>query len=192
MNKKKKLDIIKKQILEHLNVVNSIVKIDNEILLFINVLIETIKKKKKIIIFGNGGSAADSIHFAAELSGKYKRKNRRSLPVICLSENISSITAIANDFNYDLIFKKQLEGIVDKGDLVIGVTTSGKSKNIIEALKFCKEKKIKSAAFLGSNKKNLSRYCDFIISVNSKETARIQESHMLIFHIVCEILENYF
>lgn len=192
MNKKKKLDIIKKQIFEHSNVVSSIVKIDNEILLFVNVLIETIKKKKKIIIFGNGGSAADSMHFAAELSGKYKRKNRRSLPVICLSENISSITAIANDFDYDLIFKKQLEGIVDKGDLVIGVTTSGKSKNIIEALKFCKEKKINSAAFLGSNKKNLSRYCDFIISINSKETARIQESHMLIFHIVCEILENYF
>ena len=76
MNKKKKLDIIKKQILEHLNVVNSIVKNDNEILLFVNVLIETIKKKNKIIIFGNGGSAADSMHFAAELSGKYKRKNR--------------------------------------------------------------------------------------------------------------------
>lgn len=81
------------------------------------------------------------------------KKNRRSLPVICLSENISSITAIANDYDYDLIFKKQLEGIVNKGDLVIGVTTSGKSKNIIEALKYCKEKKIKSAAFLGSNKK---------------------------------------
>jgi D-sedoheptulose 7-phosphate isomerase len=192
MNKKKKLIIIKKQIFEHLNVVSSIAKIDNKILLFVNILLETIKKKNKIIIFGNGGSAADSMHFAAELSGKYKKKNRRSLPVICLSENISSITAIANDYDYDLIFKKQLEGIVNKGDLVIGVTTSGKSKNIIEALKYCKEKKIKSAAFLGSNKKSLSNYCDFIISIDSTETARIQESHMLIFHIVCEILENYF
>jgi D-sedoheptulose 7-phosphate isomerase len=158
----------------------------------INVLLETIKKKNKIIIFGNGGSAADSMHFAAELSGKYKRKDRRSLPVICLSENISSITAIANDFDYDLIFKKQLEGIVNKGDLVIGVTTSGTSQNIIEALKFCKVKKIKSVAFLGCNKKILSKYCDFTISVNSAETARIQECHMLIFHIICEILEQHF
>lgn len=192
MNKEKKSNIIKNQIFEHLNVVSSITKSNKEILLFVDILLETIKKKNKIIIFGNGGSAADSMHFAAELSGKYKRTDRRSLPVICLSENISSITAIANDFNYDLIFKKQLEGIVQNGDVVIGLSTSGRSKNIIEAFKFCKEKKIKTVAFLGFNKKNLSKYCNLIVSVNSKETARIQESHMLIFHIVCEILEGYF
>jgi D-sedoheptulose 7-phosphate isomerase len=192
MNEKKNLDIIKKKIFEHLSVVNSLIKIDDEILILTKIILETIKKKNKIIIFGNGGSAADSMHFAAELSGKYKRRDRRSLPVICLCENISSITAIANDFNYGLVFKKQLEGIVNKGDLVIGLTTSGKSKNIIKALKFCKEKKIKSVAILGSNKKFIKKYCDFAISVNSKETARIQESHMLIFHIICEILENYF
>jgi D-sedoheptulose 7-phosphate isomerase len=192
MNKKKKLEIIQKQIFEHLNVVRSIVKNNNEILIFTNLLLETIKKKNKIIVFGNGGSAADSMHFAAELSGKYKRKNRRSLPVICLSENISSITAIANDFKYDLIFKKQLEGIVQKGDLVIGLSTSGSSKNIVEAFKFCKKRKINTVAFLGFNKKILRKYCNLIISINSKETSRIQESHMLIFHIACEILESYF
>jgi D-sedoheptulose 7-phosphate isomerase len=192
MNEKKNLDIIKKKIFEHLKVANSLFQIDNKILILTKIILETIKKKNKIIIFGNGGSAADSMHFAAELSGKYKRRDRRSLPVICLCENISSITAIANDFNYSLVFKKQLEGIVNKGDLVIGLTTSGKSKNIIKALKFCKEKKIKSVAILGSNKKFINKYCNFVISVNSNETARIQESHMLIFHIICEILENYF
>lgn len=155
-------------------------------------IIKTIKNKKKILIFGNGGSAADSIHFAAELSGKFRNFSRSPLPAISLSENISSITAIANDFSFEEIFSKQTEGLANAGDLLIGITTSGKSQNIKKAFNLKKKMKLKTILLCGSYKDYLDKYTDISLMVNSLSTARVQEIHILYIHLLCSILDEEF
>jgi D-sedoheptulose 7-phosphate isomerase len=150
--------------------------------------IATIKNKKKIYFIGNGGSAAECQHFAAELVVKFK-KMRKPIPAMSLTTDTSILTACSNDFNYKFIFKRQLEAFAKKDDLLLAFTTSGKSQNIIEALKFSKKIGIKTILLTSDLlKKNIK--ADLIFKTPSLIVSRIQEIHLLIIHIVCEILDN--
>ena len=149
------------------------------------------KKKKTIFWCGNGGSAADSQHLSAELVGRFKL-NRKPLKSVALTTDTSAITAIANDYTFRKVFSRQLDGLGNEGDLIVIISTSGNSKNIIEVLKTAKKKKIKSIALLGNNGGQCKKYSDMSLIVPSTNTARIQECHILIGHIFCEIIDNYF
>ena len=149
----------------------------------------TIRAGNKILIFGNGGSASDSIHIAAELVGRFRRE-RNPLPAIALTENISTITAIGNDYNFEYVFERQIEALGRKGDMALGISTSGKSKNVIRGIKKASELNMKTAVLTGRSKGTLSRISDISIRVPSNNTPRIQEAHITIGHIVCEIIED--
>ena len=161
---------------------------------FLDLVIKTLKKGNKIILFGNGGSASDAQHIAAELVVKYKKK-RRSIPAISLSTDTSTLTAIGNDFSFNDIFSRQLESIGKPGDIAIGITTSGKSKNVINALKLAKKKKITSVILTKKkypNKKQIEKVSDLILGVPADETARIQELHILVGHLMCAVIDEVF
>ena len=152
------------------------------------VCLKAIKNNKKIIFCGNGGSAADSQHLTAELVSKFL-KVRKPLPAISLTTNTSSLTSIGNDFGYNYIFSKQLTALGTKGDVMIAISTSGKSKNIIEALKLAKQKGILTILFTGEKvfkKKN----CDIVFNAPAKRVDRIQELHILVGHIICQLIED--
>ena len=161
---------------------------------FLNFVIKTLKKGNKIILFGNGGSASDAQHIAAELVVKYKKK-RKSIPAISLSTDTSTLTAIGNDFSFNEIFSRQIESIGKPGDIAIGITTSGKSKNVINALKLAKKKKITSVILTKKkypNKKQIEKVSDLILGVPADETARIQELHILVGHLMCAVIDEVF
>ncbi|MFH1655536.1 MAG: D-sedoheptulose 7-phosphate isomerase [Candidatus Omnitrophota bacterium] len=151
--------------------------------------IDCLKKQNKIILFGNGGSAADSQHIAAELVGRFQ-KDRQSLPAIALTTNTSVLTAIGNDYGFEYVFSKQIEGLGKKGDLAIGISTSGKAKNVIEAIKKAKALGLKTVGLTGCDGAGLAESADISLIVPSKVTARIQESHITIGHIICELVEK--
>ncbi len=157
----------------------------------VNMIIKTIENKNKIIIFGNGGSAADAQHMAAEFVGRYLIE-RKSLPAIALTTDTSALTGIGNDYGFEQIFARQCDALVDDGDLVIAISTSGKSPNIIEGIKTCKKKKAKIIVLAGKNGNKLKRFSDIILQVPSNETPRIQEAHRTIIHIICEFVEKHF
>ena len=187
------MDLIKKNIIEakkNLENLNDD-KFLKEIFKFSKISIEKLKKNKKIIFCGNGGSASDSNHLAAELVGRFM-KNRVAINAISLATNISSITAIANDLDYNKIFSRQIEAYGQDGDILVCITTSGKSKNILNAINAAKKKKIKILLLSSLKAKNSKIKTDFKILVPSKRTDRIQEMHILIGHIICEIIENNF
>ena len=161
---------------------------------FLDFVIKTLKKGNKIILLGNGGSASDAQHIAAELVVKYKKK-RKSIPAISLSTDTSAITAIGNDFSFNEIFSRQIESIGKPGDIAIGITTSGKSKNVINALKLAKKKKIISVILTKKkypNKQHLKKISDLILGVPANETARIQELHILVGHLMCAVIDEVF
>jgi len=173
---------VKKNILRDNNLVK---KID----LISQAIIKTYKSNKKVILFGNGGSAADAQHLVGELVNKFYF-DRKSLPAIALTVNTSILTAIGNDYSFDQIFSKQLEGIGDEGDIAIGISTSGNSKNIIEGLNFAKKNKLFTIGFSGRNGGKINNIVDVCINVPSDDTPRIQEAHIMIGHIICEIVEK--
>jgi len=152
-------------------------------------MLATIKSGNKILIFGNGGSAADSIHITAELVGRF-RKERQALPAIALSTNVSTLTALGNDYGFEAIFERQIEALGKKGDMALGISTSGKSKNVIRAIEKASKMNIKTAVLTGKAKGALEQIADVSVSVPSSNTPRIQESHSIIGHIVCEIIED--
>jgi len=162
--------------------------LENQIETFSKECIKAINNKNKIIIFGNGGSASDAQHFAAELIGKYSLI-RDPIPAICLNSDDSVITCIANDFGYSSVFSRQVDAIALDGDVVIGLTTSGKSSNIIDGIKSAKMKNCYTISLTGINIEKLKNLSNLTISVPSENTARIQEIHGLIIHIVCNIIE---
>lgn len=153
--------------------------------------IKTLKKKKKLIFCGNGGSASDSNHIAAELVGRFM-KNRVALNAISLTANTSAITAIANDLDYKKVFSRQIEAHGNKGDLLICITTSGRSKNILEAVKTAKKKNIKTLFLSSILARKIKLKTDFKILVPGTRTDRIQEMHILVGHIICELIEKKF
>lgn len=153
--------------------------------------LQAIKNKKKIIFFGNGGSASDSMHLATELVVQYKKK-RQAINAISLSANIGAVTAIANDFDFKQIFSRQLEACAQKGDILISLTTSGNSQNIIEAGKLANKKKIQHFSIVGNKGGKIKNYCTHPIIIPSSTTSIIQIYHITLGHILCEFLENNF
>lgn len=152
-------------------------------------MLDTVKNGHKILIFGNGGSAADSIHIAAELVGRFK-KERPPIPAVALTANISELTAIGNDYAFENIFERQIEALGLKGDMALGISTSGNSKNVIMGIQKAKNIGLKTAALTGKNGGKLSQIADICIKVPSDNTPRIQEAHITIGHIICEIIED--
>lgn len=150
--------------------------------------INAYKKKHKVVFMGNGGSAADAQHLAAELVGRCA-KERTALPSLALNANSSSLTAISNDYSYNQSFARQIEAFVKKGDVVIGITTSGNSENVIEALKQAKLLGAVTVALTGETGGRTRPVADVLLNVPSRNVARIQESHILIGHIICELIE---
>jgi len=155
------------------------------------VVVNAIKNGNKVIFCGNGGSAADSQHLAAELIGKFYF-SRRSLPAVSLTVNTSIITAIGNDFGFEKVFARQLEGIGKAGDVLIGLSTSGNSENVMEAFRLAKELGISTLAFTGESGGILRDLADILINVPSSDTPRIQEAHIMVGHIICELVEKEF
>lgn len=143
----------------------------------------------KIIFFGNGGSASDSQHLCAEFVGRYK-KNRAALPAISLNTDTSILTAIANDMGYEKVFERQVEALAKKEDILFAISTSGKSKNVINAVITGKKKGIKTIALTGKDNSELSRLSDISIKVPSDKVNHIQEMHIIIGHFICEMIEE--
>lgn len=150
---------------------------------------ECFKNGGKVILMGNGGSAGDAQHIAAEFVGRYK-KERKSYPALALNTNTSSLTAIGNDYGYDVSFSRQVEGFAKAGDVVIGISTSGNSTNVYKALELAKQKGCYTAAFLGKDGGTIKNIADLPIIVRSKNTPRIQECHIFIGHTVCELVDK--
>ena len=182
-------ELIKLSISEHINILNSLNEDDIKSLEKIAFLIsKKLINGNKIIWCGNGGSASDCQHLSAEFVGRYK-KNRKALSSISLTTDTSALTCISNDFSYEYIFSRQLEALGNKGDVLIAISTSGNSKNILSALKTAKELNISSVGLLGKNGGEAKNLCELSFIVPSCTTARIQEIHILIGHIICEIIE---
>ena len=154
-----------------------------------DLMLDTLTKGRTIFFCGNGGSAADSQHLAAELVGKYKQR-RKPLKAIALTTDTSALTAIANDFSFDDIFSRQLEALGQKEDLLYAISTSGMSQNIIKVIKLAKENKIKIVGLTVENDSEMSKLCDALIKVPAKSPDRIQEMHIAVGQILCEIIEN--
>lgn len=153
--------------------------------------VETLKNGNKILLCGNGGSAGDAQHIAAELTGRYKTE-RKGLPGIALTTDTSALTAIGNDYGYDRVFDRQVEALAQKGDLLIGISTSGNSKNVINALKLAKQMGCKTLGFSGRDGGAMNEVCDINLIVPSNDTPRIQEMHILFGHTICQIIDNEF
>jgi len=154
-----------------------------------NLCIETLNNENKIILCGNGGSAADAQHIAAELTGKYK-KMRKGLNAISLATDTSALTAISNDFGYEKVFSRQVEAVAREGDLLIGISTSGNSQNVINAFAAAKDFGCSTIGLSGRDGGKFNSICDLNIIVPSEDTPRIQEMHILIGHILCQIIDD--
>ena len=172
----------KKMILENEEIIELIKEVGEK-------TIEVYKNGKKTIIAGNGGSAADAQHMAGEFVSKFYF-DRPGLKSFAITTDTSILTAIGNDYGYDRVFARQLEANGDEGDIFFAISTSGNSKNIVEALKVCKEKGILTVGLTGGKIGKMDELCDYVIKVPSTETPRIQESHLLIEHMICAIVEE--
>ena len=155
----------------------------------IDVIVNAFQSGNKVMFCGNGGSAADAQHLAAELSGRFY-KDRKALPSDALHCNTSYLTAVANDYSYDVVYSRLVDGTMVSGDVLIGLSTSGNSKNIINAFKTAKEKGIITIALTGNTGGEIGILSDYLINVQSKDTPRIQEAHIMIGHIICELVES--
>jgi D-sedoheptulose 7-phosphate isomerase len=153
------------------------------------VCVDSLKRGGKLLLFGNGGSAADAQHLAAELVGRYLLE-RSALPAMALNTNCSCVTAIGNDYSYEEIFSRQIEAFGGKDDVAIGISTSGNSRNVIRAVKIAKDKGMATAVMTGKAGGMLKTIADYCVCVPSDETPRIQEAHILIGHVLCEIIEE--
>ena len=173
---------VKEQMREDAEITETLATIAREI-------IEAYRKGNKVLLCGNGGSAADSQHICAELVGKFYM-TREPLAAVSLTVNTSSITAVGNDFSFDEVFIKQMKGLGQAGDVAIGISTSGNSKNVILALDAAKEKGLVTVAFTGDSGGKLKDRVDHCLRIPSSDTARIQEGHITAGHIMCEIVEK--
>jgi D-sedoheptulose 7-phosphate isomerase len=187
MNMKK---TIKNAFIEHLEVFNiSMSTLISSIEDAANLCIESINNGGKILLLGNGGSAADAQHIAAELVGRYK-VDRKAIPAIAITTDSSILTSISNDYGYSQVFSRQIEALANNIDVVIGISTSGNSKNVINALKAANKIGCKTISLSGSNKGQLAELCNINIIAPSEDTARIQEIHIFIGHTICHLIEE--
>lgn len=183
-------DTIKNELISHLEIIQSVINtLEDTIEIASKMVVDTLKNGNKILLCGNGGSAADAQHIAAELTGRYKTE-RRGLPGIALTTDTSALTAIGNDYGYDRVFDRQVEALAREGDLLIGISTSGNSQNVINAFKVAKELGCKTIGLSGRDGGGFNEICDLNLIVSSDNTPRIQEMHILIGHIICQIIDN--
>jgi len=181
---------IKDILLESIQVKEAILRSQIDSILGIaKLMIDCLRKDGKVIVFGNGGSASDSQHIAAELVGRFK-KDRSALAGIALTTNTSILTSLANDYGYDVVFSRQIEALGKKNDIVLGISTSGKAKNVVLGIKQAKKMGIKTVALSGGDGGEIAKLADVSLVVPSKITARIQEAHITIAHIICEMIEQ--
>ncbi len=152
-------------------------------------IISAYRREHKVILFGNGGSAADAQHLAAEFVGRYRR-DRRPLPAVALTVNASAVTAIANDYEFDLVFARQLEALGAAGDVAIGISTSGKSANVIAALRVARREGLITVALTGRPGSPIAEVADFCVCIPSEHTPGIQEAHITVGHVLCELVER--
>ena len=154
-----------------------------------NEIVIAYRNQKKVVLFGNGGSAADAQHIAAEFVGKFY-KDRESLPSLAFHTNTSVVTATANDFGYEHIFERQVSSFVEGGDVVIGLSTSGNSPNVIKGLEKANEKGAVTVGFTGSKQNQIEKIVDYCLKIPSTDTPRIQEGHITVGHIICYLVEK--
>lgn len=173
---------LKEQVLADANIIQTIDSITSKI-------VETYRKAGKVLFCGNGGSAADAQHLAAELTGRYYF-DRPPLNAEALHTNTSYLTAVANDYSYDEIYSRLLTAVCNKGDVLIGLSTSGNSNNVVKAFIKAQELGCTTVGFTGKGGGKLKAHCDFLIEIDSENTPRIQECHMLIGHCICELVEK--
>ena len=164
-------------------------EISNEIKQVKDIIIDALKNKNKIILFGNGGSAADSQHIAAEFIGRFL-VDRQSIPAISLTTDTSILTAVGNDFGFENIFSRQCESLVSKGDIIIAISTSGNSSNVINGIKTAKERGGIIISLTGNNGGELNNISDKILKVPTEHIPHIQECHRVIIHILCDLIEK--
>ncbi|RKO64242.1 phosphoheptose isomerase [Campylobacter sp. P255] len=180
---------IEKEIIEHQKTLEQVLNLKEQVALVAQELKNCLKQGGKILICGNGGSAADSQHFAAELSGRYK-KERKALAAIALSTDTSALSAIGNDYGFEFVFSRQVEALASGNDVLIGISTSGKSTNVIKAFEKAKGIGAKCIGLSGKGGGLMNALCDHNIVIPSDDTARIQEMHILIIHCLCDLIEE--
>jgi D-sedoheptulose 7-phosphate isomerase len=154
-----------------------------------NVLAETFSSGGKLLLFGNGGSACDASHIAAEFVNRFK-KERPAFPALALNTDMAVLTSIANDYDYVNVFERQLKAFAQEGDIVIAISTSGSSPNVVKAVETAKRKKIKTIAFTGEKGDKLAAKSDYVFAVPSNNTARIQETHITLAHVLCQMVDE--
>ncbi len=186
------IDYIKKIISESISVKKNILSDEvmlNNTIQVVQEIVNAFKSGKRVYFAGNGGSAADAQHLAAEFSGRFYT-DRLALPAEALHCNTSYLTAVANDYSYDEIYARLIRGITHAGDVLIGLSTSGNSGNIVKAFEAARQKKVMTIGFTGETGGKMKPLSDYLFNIPSKDTPRIQESHILIGHIVCELVEK--
>lgn len=184
--------IVKERLLESINVKKSIIEDEQLIALIeglIDEIVNCIQSGGKIILCGNGGSGSDALHFAGEIVGRFQRE-RNPWPAIVLNADIATLTAIANDYGYDNVFARQTKAYITDKDIFVGISTSGNSENVLNAVKVANKMGAKTAALLGKNGGKIGKLVDYPIIVKCNVTARVQESHITIIHIICEMVES--
>ena len=162
-------------------------KIENTV----DVIVHALDKGNRIWFCGNGGSAADAQHLAAEFSGRFY-KNRKALPAEALHCNTSYLTAVANDYSYDVVYARLIDGIANEGDFVVGLSTSGNSGNIVKAFEVARNKKVQTVGFTGKEGGKMKPLSDYLLNIPSTDTPRIQESHIMLGHIICQMVEELY
>lgn len=155
----------------------------------VTLLVDTFNSGGKLLVMGNGGSAADAQHFVAEIVSRF-RMERRGLPAIALSTDTSILTAIGNDYGFDKVFRRQVEALAAPGDMVVGISTSGNSPNVQQALELAREKGCRTVGLLGKDGGTIKAFCDLPLVISINDTPRVQEGHITIIHIVCDLLEK--
>lgn len=180
---------VENYIFDSAKIISDSTALSKEVVETIEQISTCLKNGNKLIFFGNGGSAADAQHLAAEFIGRFKLE-RNSLPAISLTTDSSILTSISNDYSFDIVFSRQCESLVVPGDLVFGISTSGNSKNVELGLKKSREKGAKTIALLGNDGGNIKNMVDIAIVVHSNDTAKIQEVHRVLYHIICNFVEQ--
>jgi len=184
-------DTIRNEFSEHLKVAKLLGNLTDDVAFSAQLCIDCLCDGGKILLFGNGGSAADAQHIAAELVGRYKT-GRKGLSAIALTTDTSSITSISNDFGYHHVFDRQVEALARQGDVVIGISTSGTSKNVISALRLASRMNCHTIGFSGKDGGEMNKICNINLIVPSEDTARIQEMHIILGHTICHLIDQKF
>lgn len=183
-------DIVTETFINHSNVLNeTLEKHAENIVRAADLITNCFKSGGKLVIFGNGGSAADSQHMAGEFIGRFLRE-RKSLPAIALTTDSSILTALGNDYGFDKVFERQIESLANTPDIVIAISTSGNSENVVKAVAAAKKRGLVVISLTGEGGGMLKGFSDILIDVSSIETPRVQETHILVEHIVCDLVEN--